>query len=113
MSAKELRKLKAGILFKKEYIKSASKDFNQWQGHAVIRMDLSDGVIWTDVFPSNNDSKEYHSESIITLYAKDDFIGRDVKITVSELSQLVEHVIQNDITSSLYPQDYEQILNGM
>ena len=113
MSGKELRKLKAGILFQKEYIKSAVKDFNQWQEHAVIRMDLSDGDIWTDIFPDDNDFKVYHSDSIITIYSKDNFRGRDVKISVSELSKLVEHVIQNDITSSIYNLDYERIINGM
>lgn len=78
------------VKWNQEEIKEASRDFNAWQGRAVIKADSSDGSVWTDVFPSNTEWKEYHSESIFTLYEKDNFRGRDEKISADTIRELLE-----------------------
>lgn len=66
-------------------VKDEVVSFNGWQGHACIMLDLDDGDVWTDVFASDNEWKEYRSDSIICIYAKDNFEERNLKVSVDKI----------------------------
>lgn len=74
----------------KEKIMEAARDFNCWQGDAVIMCDTSDGDVWTDIFCSENDWKEYHSKTIKEVFAKRGILDRNKKISRATLSMLLE-----------------------
>lgn len=73
----------------KETVKKELDYFNNWQGKAKIMFDLSDNECWTDVFSSDNDDKVYHSSSIICVYQKGNFVGRNDKISLDILLDIL------------------------
>lgn len=73
-------------------IAKAAKDFNKWQGKAVVMVNTSDGDVWTDVFISGNEVKRYHSDSIKPLHIyKDDFHGRNQKTSTSQIRRYLKY----------------------
>lgn len=78
------------VKWNEEKIKEAAKDFSRWQGKAVIMVDTSDGDVWTDVFASGTDFKQYHSDTVFSLHRKDDLHGRNGKITAKVIKELLE-----------------------
>lgn len=70
--------------------KEEIKAFNNWQGHACINYDIEDGEIWTDVFTSDSEWKEYHSPTIIKPYAKDGFHGRNGKASLNTVAMAIK-----------------------
>jgi len=81
---------------KKDAIKAAAKDFNDWQGKAAIHLDLSDGQVWTDVM-TGTEVISYRSKSVICVYCKDDFTTRDLRISPERLTRVLDKVLQSDI----------------
>jgi len=65
------------------------REFNNWQGAAWIYFDLSDGEVMTRVFQPVS----WHSDSIVTVYFKDDLYGRDDTISKEKLYDLLESVV--------------------
>ena len=77
--------------FKKEDIEVAVKDFNNWQGKAIIWCDESgDGAVWTTVHTSEDDSIKYHSEFIYCVIGKGNFLERNRKVSKQELIKFLE-----------------------
>ena len=60
-------------------IYKAIADYNGWNGHAVIMIDVSDCNMWTDLFVSDVEYKRYHSPSIFKLIKKDGLFWCDDK----------------------------------
>lgn len=98
---KELERMSKMIEWDRNKIKEAVRDFNNWQGKAVIMVDTSDGDVWTDVFASGTDWKQYHSGTIFPLYSKDDLLERNKKITAKTVNALL------DIGSYKYKTTYD------
>lgn len=73
-------------------LKQAVNDFNRWQEHAVIMFDKSDGDIWTDIFTSDNNWNVYHSNTIILLLGKDNFLGRDNKVSFKRVVEMIKEI---------------------
>lgn len=86
---KELERMAKMIKWNQEKIKKSAKDFNNWQGKAVIMVDTSDGDVWTDVFSSDTDWKEYNSGTIFSLYNKDNLYGRNKNISAKAINELL------------------------
>ena len=73
-------------------IAEAARDFNRWQGKAVVMVDTSNGDVWTDVFIGGNEYKRYHSDSIKPLHIyKDDFHGRNQKTSAAQIKRFLRH----------------------
>lgn len=87
---KELERMAKMIEWNQDKIKESVKDFNNWQGKAVIMVDTSDGDVWTDIFANGLDWKEYRSGTIFKLYTKDDLYGRDRKISTKIVNELLD-----------------------
>ena len=57
--------------FDETLIKKAVKEFNDWQGDAVIMCDEEDGEVWTDVFVDENSWKKglvYYQKSSLLVF---------------------------------------------
>lgn len=67
-----------------EGLDQARKQFNNWQGNAVIFIDFDDMRAWTDVhhIPS------YHAKTIVGLISKDDLYERDHKYSIDTLKNI-------------------------
>lgn len=78
------------IDWKQDRIREAARDFTEWQGKAVIMVDTSDGDVWTDVFASDTNWKEYRSKTVCRLYAKDSLYGMNCKISPDAINRLIE-----------------------
>ena len=76
--------------FDETLIKKAVKEFNDWQGDAVIMCDEEDGEVWTDVFVDANSWKKYHSDSIHTVYDKRGIPFRNKKVSIDGIKMLLE-----------------------
>lgn len=87
---KELERMAKMIEWNQDKIKEAAKDFNNWQGKAVIMVDTSDGDVWTDVFASGTDWNEYHSKTVFQLHSKDNLYGRDNEISPDAINELLK-----------------------
>lgn len=77
------------VEWNKEKIAKAARDFNKWQGAAVIMVDTSDGDVWTDVFMDDNTYRIYHSNSIYGLFAKNGFYHWDWVINAETIDELL------------------------
>ena len=66
-------------------IHQAVIDFNGWQGSAAIMLDLDDKTVWTNVFASSSEWVRYHSQAIVCIAYKDDFLDRDYKTSVNSV----------------------------
>lgn len=86
---KELERMAKMIEWNQEKIKKSAKDFNNWQGKAVIMVDTSDGDVWTDVFSADTDWKEYNSGTIFSLCSKDNLYERNKNISVKAINELL------------------------
>lgn len=86
---KELERMEKMIEWNQDKIRKAVKDFNKWQGKAVIMIDTSDGNVWTDVFSSSQNWKQYHSGTIFYLYSKDDLYGRNKNVDTKAINALI------------------------
>lgn len=71
-------------------IRKAVQDFNGWQGCAVVMVDTSSGEIWTDIFSSGNEWKQYHSDTIFKVTSKVRMDERDDRTTMKKVRQLIE-----------------------
>ena len=76
--------------FKKEDIEVAVKDFNNWQGKAVIWCDESDGTVWTTLHTSEDDCVKYHSKSIHQVIGKGNFVERNRRVSRQEMTNFLE-----------------------
>ncbi len=77
-------------MMKLKGIKKAVGDFNNWQGHAEIMMNVETGEIWCDIFASGNEWKQYHSDTIFKVTSKVRMDERDDRVTMKEIRQLIE-----------------------
>jgi hypothetical protein len=73
-------------------VKEAIKQFNKWQGKAKIMFDMADNECWTDVFANDNDNEIYQSSTIVCIYSKSNFAGRNEKITFGKLMERIEEI---------------------
>lgn len=73
-------------------LKKAVNDFNRWQGHAEIMIDKADGDVWTDIFTSDNNWNVYHDNTIVLVLAKDNFLGRDNKVSVARVVEMIREI---------------------
>lgn len=87
---KELERMTKMIEWNQDKIKEAAKDFNGWQGKAVIMVDTSDGDVWTDIFASGTDWKEYRSKTVFRLHGKDSLHGRDNEVSPEAINELLK-----------------------
>lgn len=67
-----------------ECLDVAVREFNNWQGNAVLFIDFSDMTAWTDI----NNVPSYHSDLIIPLLGKDDLYGRNDKYSFESVNDL-------------------------
>lgn len=85
-------------------IEEAVKDFNEYQGNAKIMIDKTTGDIWTDKFISNNEWKNYKSDTIKLVYSKDNILDADSKISVEKVKVIASAIMKNDYAS------YEELI---
>lgn len=62
------------------------------QGKAKIMFDMADNECWTDVFANDNDNEIYQSSTIVCVYSKNNFAGRNEKITFGKLMERIEEI---------------------
>src|SRR5690625_455890 len=59
-------------------IKKAVGEYNNWQEQARIYFDKEDLEVWTNVYPSGNESwDEYHDENVVQVASKRGMIAND------------------------------------
>lgn len=80
-------------------LEAARQEFNNWNGNAVLFVDFSDNTAWTRVFEIPN----YHSESIIAVYSKNDLYGRSDRIGKERLDERIAFI------RSLYEKGEERL----
>lgn len=71
-----------GVKF--EGMELAVKQFNGYQGIAVIFVDFDDNTAWCDLL----DIPTYHSDSIVGIVSKDDLYGRNDKYRPDDVTWL-------------------------
>lgn len=100
-----------------EKIKEAARDFNEWQGKAVIMYDSSDGDVWTDVFSDDTTYESYHSETIFHIWVKGNFLGRNNKVSVENLEKAIKYIEENDVKTKddayIHQFDIEKAINRL
>lgn len=69
----------------------AVEEYNNWQGHAVLKFDTSYNECWCDVFASNEEWKEYHSDTIHTILCKDNLYERDNKVRKAGMINIIQN----------------------
>lgn len=68
----------------------AVRVFCNWQGKAVIMYDESDNDCWCDVFHDDNSCKVYKSDTIYSIFSKDNFWGRNERARQSGIIEIIE-----------------------
>lgn len=70
---------------KLEGLEQAIKDFNMWQGRAVIMHDSEDNSVWCDVFLNDFDDSCYRQSTISPVLGKDNWTGRNNKTSAKKI----------------------------
>mgnify|MGYP005959464353 CR=1 FL=1 len=58
-------------------LQQAVGEYSNWQGHACVMYDVSDGTSWTNVFAADDEWIEYESPTIVCLACKGSAMGRN------------------------------------
>ncbi|MEL3959358.1 hypothetical protein NST17_19585 [Caldifermentibacillus hisashii] len=69
-------------------LEDARKEFNNWQGAAVIFVDFEDMTAWCHV----SEIPVYHDDSIIVVAGKDNLYERNNRVGKERLDNIVEIV---------------------
>lgn len=76
-------------------IKKSVKDFNAWQGHAVIYYLPTLDIVNTYIYPDDNDFEVFRIPAI-NLYEKNGFWGRNAKTSIKDMTQEVKYHIAKE-----------------
>lgn len=76
-------------------VREAIRDFNGWQGHAVIMFDTLTGDVWTDVF-ADDESFNPCKKTTVAVYIKDALHGRNKRVTKDRLNDLLNKAAAHD-----------------
>lgn len=90
VASNQARKLDKEKRVKTDGLEAAVETFNNWQGAAAINYDLAKKTVWTDVFASWDEGKEYPSETVVKVYRKDAFFGQGDQIKAEKLQELID-----------------------
>lgn len=74
-------------------IKEALKQFKEWRksGRVVLMVDFEDGAVWTDCFPSYNEWKVYHSDSVTSVDVHKIYYDNDGRLTEEGVRKQLEY----------------------
>lgn len=76
-----------------EGIEGAVKDFNEWQGTAIIYCNTEGWQVWTDVYKSPNSWRDpYYNAAIVELASKATANKSEISKTIS-MAELEEKIL--------------------